>query len=102
MAEEARVEEALRLAVEAVGGLCIKLPAILYRGIPDRLLVLPGGRVIFVELKDQKGKTNTRTRVHQEWFRDRLFSLEVPWYKIKGKSELEDFIKSYLRDDPSC
>lgn len=101
MAEEARVEEALREAVEAVGGLCLKLPASLYRGVPDRLLVLPGGRVFFVELKDRRGKTNTRTRVHQEWFRDRLFSLGVPWYKIKGKPELQDFIKSHL-GDPLC
>lgn len=48
---EDRVEGHLTKVVKKHGGLCIKLPAIWYAGIPDRLVLLPGGKVLFVELK---------------------------------------------------
>lgn len=51
MAQEARIERKLVKHVEQLGGICLKLPAIHTAGIPDRLCLLPGGRVIFVELK---------------------------------------------------
>lgn len=52
---EDRVELHLLARVKARGGICIKLPAIWYAGIPDRLVLLPGGRVLFVELKRPVG-----------------------------------------------
>lgn len=48
---ESRVEAALKAAVEAEGGLAIKLASVNRRGLPDRLILLPGGRVDFIELK---------------------------------------------------
>lgn len=52
---EDSVEGHLLKRVKAVGGICIKLPAIWYSGIPDRLVLLPGGKVLFVELKRPVG-----------------------------------------------
>lgn len=101
MARESVVEGELVKAVRRAGGLCIKLPAFLYRGIPDRLVLLPGGLVIFVEMKDHKGRTMLAVRFHQERFRDRLLALGLKWYKIKGRSDLQDFINKYL-GDPLC
>lgn len=47
---ETRVERALTTAVKARSGWAIKLlPSV--AGLPDRLVLLPGGRIIFVELK---------------------------------------------------
>lgn len=45
------IEQKLRRAVIAVGGLCPKFISPGMDGMPDRLILLPGGRVAFVELK---------------------------------------------------
>lgn len=52
---ESTEEKKLLDWVKKQGGICIKLPSQWYRGIPDRLVLLPGGRAIFVELKRKKG-----------------------------------------------
>jgi hypothetical protein len=52
---EARIEDYLRARVRDAGGICVKLGAASYVGIPDRLVVLPGGWIVFVEVKKPKG-----------------------------------------------
>ena len=80
MVIEADVEEALRLGVEALGGLCLKLNPLWYIGIPDRLVLLPGGRVIFVELKKPDGKLHGK---QCKWWPRTLkrlgFQIETLW-----------------------
>lgn len=51
--KENTIETALVKRIKALGGHCIKLTG--YRGIPDRMCLLPGGRVVFVELKRPTG-----------------------------------------------
>ncbi len=52
---EDAIEGHLVKVVKAHRGICIKLPAIWYAGIPDRLVLLPGARVLFVETKRPVG-----------------------------------------------
>lgn len=58
--EEKRLERMLRQAIEGKGGLCLKLSAQYFTGLPDRLCLLPGGQVLFVELKSEGVKTSAR------------------------------------------
>jgi hypothetical protein len=53
---ESKVETHLRRRWKAIGGEVRKLTWLCRRGAPDRLLMLPGGRLWFVELK-APGKT---------------------------------------------
>jgi hypothetical protein len=48
---ESDIERRLRLAVEDLGGECWKFVSPGNNGVPDRLCLLPGGRIIFVEVK---------------------------------------------------
>jgi hypothetical protein len=48
---EKEIESKLRREVKARGGLAIKFVSPGLSGVPDRLVLLPGGRVAFVELK---------------------------------------------------
>lgn len=48
--DEKTVENSLKRAVEAIGGLCWKLVSPGVDGVPDRLC-LRSGRVVFVEVK---------------------------------------------------
>jgi len=52
---EHAVEAELVRRVHALGGVCEKVQTIGGRGFFDRLILLPGGRVIFCELKRPRG-----------------------------------------------
>lgn len=48
---EKTIEAALVKRVKALGGMAEKFTSPSKRSVPDRLVTLPGGRIIFVELK---------------------------------------------------
>ena len=52
---EKDIERALAEKVKRRGGDCLKGGGPGWAGIPDRIVLLPGARVIFVELKRPKG-----------------------------------------------
>ena len=51
MAAEKKLEQKLVKAVKEKGGLCPKLVSPGTDGMPDRMVLLPGGRIIFIEVK---------------------------------------------------
>ena len=69
---EKDIEKKLRLMVERHGGLCLKWVCPGWSGVPDRIILLPGGRVIFAETKRPKGGKLDRL---QKWWRERLQKL---------------------------
>jgi len=48
---EKKIEERLRKKAKEVGGLAAKWVSPSMSGVPDRIVFLPGGKIIFVELK---------------------------------------------------
>lgn len=52
---EKGIEEYLILRVKSLGGECIKVETSSSRGWPDRLCIIPGGKVFFVETKKPVG-----------------------------------------------
>ena len=52
---ENEVEAYLRRQVEKLGGLCLKIPADYMRGVPDRIVLLPHGVLVWVEPKRPSG-----------------------------------------------
>lgn len=72
---ENRVEKALVKRVKDLGGMCEKFTSPGRRSVPDRLVTLPGGRIIFVECKAPgKEPTITQQRDHK---RRRLLGCDV-------------------------
>lgn len=60
MTEEKSLEKLLVSKIKKLHGLCIKLWAISFTGLPDRLVLLPGGVIRFVEVKSTGKKPTTR------------------------------------------
>lgn len=87
---EKYIERRLVSLVKSYGGICIKLDASLYKGIPDRM-ILANGRVKFVELK-QPGK---QLREVQKVWRDKLISMGFD-YEVIDSYEKVDSQKSFL------
>lgn len=74
---EKAIEHRLVNKVRALGGLCLKFASASMTGYPDRLVCLPGGKAVWVELKS-KGKHPTRYQElrHQE-LREKGFEVYV-------------------------
>jgi len=63
---ERKIEQALIYRVKSLGGTCEKFVSPGRRSVPDRLVTLPGGKVIFVELKAPGNKpTEAQQRDHE-------------------------------------
>lgn len=93
---ESKHEKDLTQAVTQAGGLCLKLPAILYRGIPDRLVLLPGARIYFLELKRAGATTKKSTAVHQSRFKKTLSSMGFVCDRIEGPDQLNLWIQTHV------
>jgi len=48
---ERHLEQYLVFSARAVGALALKWVSPSMAGVPDRIVIIPGGRVVFVELK---------------------------------------------------
>ena len=61
---ESQLEQKLVSHITKLGGIAYKFSSPNRRSVPDRLCVMPNGRVFFVELKT-KGKTPTALQQHE-------------------------------------
>ncbi len=49
--QESNIEKRLKKEIEKIGGKALKFVSPGVSGVPDRIVLLPQGRIIFVELK---------------------------------------------------
>lgn len=84
---EKEIERKLKLLVEGrLGGVCLKWVCPGWRGVPDRILLFPGGRVYFVELKRPEG---SKVEPLQTWWKRRLEHLGFTVWHIHTLSDLD-------------
>lgn len=60
------------------------------KGVPDRMVIIPGGEILLVELKTETGRLSPAQR---EWHR-RAGVLGVHVYVVKGPKEVKQWIES--------
>ena len=82
---EKTIEQKLVAAVRAAGGFCPKLTCPGTSGMPDRLILMPGGRLAFAELK-APGK---KPRPLQQVMHLRLMALGFRVYVIDAPAQIE-------------
>lgn len=87
---EKEVEMKLVLAVRLLGGQCLKFVSPGMSGVPDRLVLLPGGKAAFVELK-APGK---KPRPLQEYRHDQLRALGFRVYVLDKPEDIPALLDS--------
>ena len=85
---EKLIEKKLREAVRKMGGKALKFSSPYESGYPDRLILRPGGRVFWVELKTTGKKPTAKQLLRQTELRKLGFVSEV----IDSEEGLKKFI----------
>lgn len=88
--QEARIESYFKNQIEKIGGKAFKLTSPGTTGLPDRMVLLPEGKIIFAELK-APGKKLRPLQVHRvNQIRALGFRVDV----INSKEDVDKFVRS--------
>lgn len=85
---ERDIEKWLREKIQKLGGVAMKFTSPGNDGVPDRIAILPGGQVWFIELK----KDGEVPKKIQEWQIERLQKLGCNVAVIAGMKEARAWI----------
>ena len=88
---EKQIERYLVEQVKRLGGRAYKFVSPGNAGVPDRLVCLPGGAVIFVEVKSEGRKTRPLQVIQIGRLRRLGFDVRV----IDGKEQVDKIINEY-------
>ena len=93
---ESEVEKQFVAAVRAVGGQAFKFTSQTMNGVPDRLVLLLGGKCAFVELK-APGK---QMRLLQRKRRQQLEALGFPVFCVDRPEQIQPAIEALIQWNP--
>ena len=97
---ENEVEGHLRRRVEKVGGICVKFLPDFARGFPDRIVLLPGGVLVWVETKrPQGGVLSPVQRVQHVLLRRLGQRVEVVWTKDQADDLIDSLVGTGTQGD---
>ena len=89
---ERDIEQALISQVKNAGGLCLKFVSPGWAGAPDRICLFPGGRIVFVELKNTGKKARPLQQARHRQLRKLGFCVEV----VDGKEQIHGLLDRLL------
>lgn len=93
--KESAIEAKLARMVREMGGLCFKFVSPGSPGVPDRIVLLPGNRVIFVELKTETGRL---ARI-QNWQLGEMRKRGADVRVLKGLEQVRAFVEEVRPDE---
>ena len=94
---EKEIEAKLRDRTIAAGGQCLKWVCPGWKGVPDRIVLMPGGRTIFVETKRPVGGKLSKM---QKWWAKRLTALGFHHWTVYDLEDLSAFSIAELGWEP--
>ena len=97
---ENEVEGHLRRRVEKAGGICVKFLPDFARGFPDRIVLLPGGVLVWVETKRPQGGVLSPVQKVQHVLLRRLGQrVEVVWTKDQADALIDSLVGTGTQGD---
>ncbi len=91
--QEANIEKFLKKCVEENGGLCLKFVSPSMTGVPDRIVLLPHGKIFFVELKAPSKKA----KPHQERLHTVFKNLGATVYVADSKEKVREIMSNEIQ-----
>lgn len=91
---EKEIEAYLVRSVKNKNGLCMKWTSPGNAGVPDRIIMIPGGKVYFVELKAE-GKRNNLSPLQKNSMQ-KLKNLNCDVRVIASFQEVDEFIEEVM------
>lgn len=98
---EKQIETKLVRGIHAMGGRAYKFVSPGNGGVPDRLIVLPGGRIVFAELKAESGRLSRIQQARIEELR-RLGAEVFEVWGENGVHSLLDWCREYVREEAAA
>lgn len=92
--KEKAVEAYLRKGVIALGGECIKFVSPSHAGVTDRIVMMPRGKVYFIEVKTDNGKLTSLQMV----FRKICIDLQCYHWVVYGLDEVKLLIEHLKKE----
>lgn len=92
---EKQIERKLVNAVKAAGGIAPKFMSPGFHGMPDRLLLFPGGRFAFVEVKAPGEKPRPLQRARHEMLSRLGFKVHV----LDDPDRIDEIVKEVMPDE---
>ena len=92
---EKRIEQKLTLMVKARGGIAPKFVSPSFAGMPDRLVLLPGGVFAFAELKAPGMKPRALQLARHRLLKDLGFKV----YVIDGIEQIEGLLNELVEQE---
>ena len=89
---ESEIEARLVKLVRGGGGLCYKFVSPGNRGVPDRIVITPDGRVFFVELKSQTGRRSEL----QKFQKSELEKRNVTFRVLNSVAAVQEFVEEMM------
>jgi hypothetical protein len=86
---EKDIERILVKEIKSLGGICLKYFNPNSTGWPDRLVILPGGDIFFVELKRPGGKISSKQEVRLKTLQELGVNVAVIW----SIDDVKEFIR---------
>jgi len=87
---EKTLDKKLVRKVRELGGLSIKLSALHFTGLPDRMCLVPGGKIAFAEMKGTGEESSRIQKTVHKKLRELGFAVEV----VDSTNSLNIFLKN--------
>lgn len=90
---ESTIEKHLVAKVKAMGGMAYKFTSPAHRGVADRVVVLPGGVVWFVELKAPGGRLSELQKI----FQSDMARMNQKYACLWSKDHVDEWLKEVTK-----
>ena len=96
--KESKIEKWFVRELKKLGCIADKFVSPGNAGVPDRIVIIPGGKVVFVELKTDKGELSEIQKWQAARYKCRDADVRVV-YGLKGANDFVDEVRGYIDDN---